>query len=65
MTIVVGIHEGKNSFPRLVSAVERTMEDVLITRHDRRVARIVPLLGDEAEAEARRDLLAAAVGYHA
>jgi len=60
MTIVVGIHEGKTSFPRLVSEVERTLEDVLITRHGRPVARIVPLLGDEAEAAARRDMLAAA-----
>ena len=53
MTITVGIHEGKTQFARLVSTVEETLEDVLITRHGKPVARIVPIDDREARLAAR------------
>ena len=43
MTIYVGVHEAKTQLPRLISAVERTLEEVLITRHGKPVARLVPV----------------------
>lgn len=43
MTIYVGVHEAKTNLPRLISAVESSLEDVLITRHGKPVARLVPV----------------------
>lgn len=60
MTIYVGIHEAKTQLPRLISGVERTLEEVLITRHGKPVARLVPVtasgdrLVDEADPHAAR-----------
>lgn len=57
MTITVGIHEGKTQFPRLVSTVEQTLEEVLITRHGKPVARIVPIDDREARLAERNERL--------
>ena len=57
MTITVGIHEGKTQFPRLVSTVEETLEEVLITRHGKPVARIVPIDDREARLAERNERL--------
>lgn len=43
VTIYVGVHEAKTNLPRLISAVERSLEEVLITRHGKPVARLVPV----------------------
>lgn len=57
MTITVGIHEGKTQFPRLVSTVEETLEEVLITRHGKPVARIVPIDDREKRLAERNERL--------
>lgn len=44
----VGIYEAKTHLPRLVSRVEQGLE-VLITRHGKPVARLIPFRDDEAK----------------
>ncbi len=67
MTIHVGVYEAKTQLPRLLSTVEETLEEVLITRHGKPVARIVPVtaaggrLDDDSDPNAlRRQRLRAA-----
>lgn len=57
MTITVGIYEAKTRFPAIVSGIEATLEEVIVTRHGKPVARIVPILDAEAEREARLERL--------
>lgn len=62
MTIYVGVHEAKTNLPRLISAVERSLEEVLITRHGKPVARLVPVtasgerLADDLDPAALRSM---------
>lgn len=57
MTITVGIYEAKTRLPTLVSTIEATLEEVIVTRHGKPVAKIVPILDAEAEREARLERL--------
>lgn len=57
MTITVGIYEAKTNLPKLVSALEQTLEDIVITRHGKPVARIVPIR-EEFSAQERAARLA-------
>lgn len=44
----VGILEAKTNLSALIEAVERGGEEIVITRHGRRVARLTPDVGDAA-----------------
>lgn len=57
MTITVGMYEAKTQLPRLISALEASLEDIVITRHGKPVARIVPIR-DESSARERAARLA-------
>ena len=50
----VGILEAKTHLSALVEAVERSGEEIAITRHGRRVARLTPDLPGEAIARPRK-----------
>lgn len=47
--MTVGIYEAKTRFPAIVSAIESTLEEVIVTRHGKPVARIVPYRDEESE----------------
>ena len=49
MTMTVGIYEAKTRLPAIVSAIESTLEEVIVTRHGKPVARIVPYRDEESE----------------
>jgi len=50
----VGILEAKTHLSALVDSVERSGEDIVITRHGRRVARLTPDVGDDSRPGRRR-----------
>ena len=64
---VVGAHDAKTRLAELLDRVERG-EEVVITRHNRPVAKLVPIRAAESDAAARRQavnaLLRAALGRH-
>ncbi len=61
----IGLFEAKTHLSELVARAERG-EEVIITRHNKPVARLVPMHASPADAKARRSavtaLLAAAAG---
>jgi len=61
----VGLFEAKTHLSELIARAERG-EEVIITRHNRPVAKLVPFASDAADAASRRDavqsLLRAATG---
>ena len=49
MVMTIGIYEAKTRLPAIVSAIESTLEEVIVTRHGKPVAKIVPIRDEAAE----------------
>ena len=54
----IGLFEAKTHLSELVARAERG-EEVIITRHNRPVAKLVPITSDVADAGVRRDAVQA------
>ena len=53
----IGLFEAKTHLSELIARAERG-EEVIITRHNKPVAKLVPMPAEQAGAQARRDAVA-------